>query len=437
MLEELLLAQGAVKTSGRVECDLDYEPAAELWSAGVIEYSRLNLNPAPATVPETAGQTHLSVVPAVSGWNRKNPFAATVERIQKITGLESGKDVYHLELSLEDSGLRYQPGDSLGVWAPNDPETVAELLRLLGLDPTARIDDSGDISDIEGLLTDRLELTRLSADVVRSYAKFTEGRALETHFDRLDETGRRAFIESRQFIDLVQEYPARLAAGDLAAMLRPLAPRSYSIASSQDLVDEDVHLTVASLYSDALGIRRTGVASGHLNRRLQAGDELRVFLEPNRRFRLPEDRGKPLILIAAGTGVAPYRAFLQQLEHENAATDTWLIYGNPNLRTDFLYQREWLNWRSTGLLTRIDCAWSRDQQEKRYVQHLVAEHIEELVRWLDRGTSVYLCGGLAMGQAVEQALRDGLAGFRGIDTDAAASEIAALRRDGRLLKDLY
>jgi sulfite reductase (NADPH) flavoprotein alpha-component len=220
-------------------------------------------------------------------------------------------------------------------------------------------------------------------------------------------------------------------------LLRPLAPRSYSIASSQASVDEEVHLTVATLHSNSCGEQRRGVASDFLNHRLAPGDEVSVFLEPNRRFRLPEDRDTPLIFIAAGTGIAPYRAFLQQLEAENAAPDTWLIFGNPHLRTDFLYQREWLDWRKSGILTRIDGAFSRDQADKRYVQHVVREQAERIDEWLARKARIYICGGLAMGREVEAALLDVLAQQRGLSLEQAAGQLAELRRQGRLLKDLY
>jgi sulfite reductase (NADPH) flavoprotein alpha-component len=223
----------------------------------------------------------------------------------------------------------------------------------------------------------------------------------------------------------------------LVRLLRPLTPRSYSIASSQSSVDDEVHLTVATRQSMSTGPQRLGVASELLNHRLQPGDTVGVFLEPNPRFRLPADPSKPIIVIAAGTGIAPYRAFFQQLEEQGHRSRTWLIFGNPHLRHDFLYQREWLGWRASGLLERIDTAFSRDQAEKRYVQHVVKERAAELSEWLDWGAYIYVCGGLAMGQQVEQALRDGIAAHRGLTTGAANAWLSQLRRERRLLKDLY
>lgn len=440
-LEEMLVAQGANTFGERIDCDIDYEQAALAWSDEVVAYGRENLfleSAAQSVTPHTA---HLSVVPQSARWNRLSPFSATVERVQKITGLESTKDVYHVELSLQGSGLEYHPGDALGVWAHNRHELVAEVLNALRIEAGEEVLLDGHRHTAHELLTRRRELTRLSADTVQAYAVLAQNPELRTHFERLDENQQREFIERRQFADLVREYPvneaARIRAGDLVDLLRPLAPRSYSIASSQTSVDEEVHLTVATLYSNAAGEERRGVASDYLNHHLEPGDEVGVFLEPNRRFRLPENRDTPLIMISAGTGIAPYRAFLQQLEADGESPDTWLIFGNPHLRTDFLYQREWLEWRRQGLLKRIDGAFSRDQANKRYVQNIVREQGERIVQWLDLQARIYLCGGLAMGREVELALRDVLAEHRGLNSEQATEQLAELRRQGRLLKDLY
>jgi len=442
-LENLLLARGASTFADRVECDIDVQPAAGEWSAEVVRFGLEQLAPegsaSPATAP--AHSNRLSIVPQATAWSRARPFAATVERVQKITGLGSEKDVYHVELSLEGSGLQYEPGDSLGVWARNSHELVGEVLDELRIAPDQEVVLDGHRHSIGELLIRHRELTRLSPDTVEGYARAAGRTELEGRYGALDAEGQRAFIERRQFIDLLREYPlpanTRIGAEELAGMLRPLAPRSYSIASSRASVDEEVHLTVATLFSDAIGEPRRGVASDFLNHRLEPGDEVGVFLEPNRRFRLPEDEQAPIILIGAGTGVAPYRAFMQELEARGDAPDSWLIFGNPHLRTDFLYQREWLEWRRRGLLKRIDVAFSRDQAEKHYVQHIVRDEADRIARWLDRGARIYVCGCLAMGRDVEEALRDVLAGRHGMDAEQAAEELSALRRQGRLLKDLY
>ena len=290
---------------------------------------------------------------------------------------------------------------------------------------------------ISKVLTDHLEITRLTSDTVIAYAGATHQKDLEDFFSVLGADKQQRFIEQRQLADLVEDYPARLPAQELVEILRPLAPRSYSIASSNKAVDEEAHLTVATLQSNANGTDRQGVASGFLNQRINTGERVGVFLEPNSRFRLPEDPAKPVIMIAAGTGIAPYRAFMQELEEREANHDTWLIFGNPHLRTDFLYQREWLRWRDSGLLNRIDTAWSRDQADKHYVQDVIREQVASIDEWLQRGACIYLCGSLQMGQAVLEVLPEALAAQRGISADEAAAVISELRREKRIKKDLY
>jgi sulfite reductase (NADPH) flavoprotein alpha-component len=439
-LERLLEARGAVKFAERIECDLDYQYPAEQFSGEVIEFGRetlgLDHSTEPAVKPQSSAP-QLSIVPNLPLWSRKRPFPATVESVFRLTAAESLKDIHHVTLSLNGSGLQYEPGDALGVWAYNNPELVSELLAITAIDPAAKIERDGATRTVRDWLTRHLEITRLAPDSVKAWAALTGSPHLADYLDELPADQFRAFIEQRQLIDLATEYPVQIDAPGLLQLLRPLTPRSYSIASSQAAVEDEVHLTVVTRQSNATNQQRQGVASEFLNHRLQPGDTVGVFLEPNPRFRLPEDRSKPIIVIAAGTGIAPYRAFFQQLEQEERSSRTWLIFGNPNLRSDFLYQSEWLNWRAAGLLERIDTAFSRDQEEKRYVQHVVEESSARISEWLDWGAHIYLCGCLAMGEQVEHALRQGLAKHRGLTAEEATACLSQLRRERRFMKDLY
>jgi sulfite reductase (NADPH) flavoprotein alpha-component len=438
VLDQRLQELGARAWGKRVECDVNYANDATAYTDEVIRYALDELTDGePSEKSNTLTTNHLSLVPTESRWNRANPFSAEVGQIQKITGVDSGKDIYHIELSLDDAGLNYEAGDALGVWAPNDSELVGGILAALEIGPSEIVNFNEQDITISKVMTDHLEITRLSVDTVFAYANAAQQKDLEDFYSGLEADQQQAFIAQRQFADLVDEYPARLPAQTLVELLRPLAPRSYSIASSQKAVDEEVHLTVATLTSNATGTKRQGVASGFLNQRLRTGDQLGVFLEPNKRFRLPEDPETPIIMIAAGTGIAPYRAFMQELEDRESSPDSWLIFGNPHLRTDFLYQREWLGWRESGLLNRIDTAWSRDQAEKHYVQDVVGEQIASIDEWLQRGACIYLCGSLQMGHEVLETLQHALASHRDIDTDLAAALVADLRRQRRIKKDLY
>jgi len=437
-LDEKLQKLGAKAFGERVECDVDFEPGSSQYTDEVLRYARETLQSDDQPVKTgMQGANHLSLVPNESRWSRAQPFNAEVGQIQRITGSNSDKDIYHLEILLDDSELQYEAGDSLGVWANNDPQLVDWILTQLQIGPSEIVHYDDRDMTVSHTLTEHLEITRLSVDNVLAYARAGQKSELENHFSSLDAVQQQAFIEQRQLADLVEEYRTQIPAQTLVEILRPLAPRSYSIASSQKAVAEEAHLTVATLNSNATGTQRHGVASGFLNQRLEPGESVRVFLEPNRRFRLPENAQAPVIMIAAGTGIAPFRAFMQELEESDSNPDSWLIFGNPHLRTDFLYQREWLRWRDNGLLNRIDTAWSRDQPEKRYVQHVVREQAAQIDEWLQRGAYIYLCGSLQMGQAVLDALQDALAIQRDIAPDKAAKLISELRREKRIRKDLY
>lgn len=437
-LDKRLQELGASSFGQRLECDVDYAKQARVYSEEVVDYARVNLaSENHSGKHEPSSTHHLSLVPNQLQWSREQPLAAEVGLVQKITAEDSAKEVYHLELLLEDSGLQYQPGDALGVWAPNNPQIVERLLDIFEIPASVPVRINEKEFSLGDALTNQLEITRLTNKTVLNYAIVSGQEELTTVFSRLDAKQQQSYIEQRQLIDLAEEYPSQLDPQCLVDSLRPLASRSYSIASSQKTVDEEVHLTVATLNSKANGIRRTGVASDFLNNRVKPGEQVKVFLEPNRRFRLPENPQAPIIMIAAGTGIAPYRAFMQELEGRSSAPDSWLIFGNPSLRTDFLYQREWLHWRDKGLLNRIDTAWSRDGSAKHYVQDVIREHAEHISEWLQRGAYVYLCGSLQMGQAVQQSLQAVLAQQQGIEPDQASNAFADLRRQGRIKKDLY
>jgi len=344
-LDDRLRALGAQAFGQRVECDVDFAASANIYKDEIIRFAHEKLTCQKSTIENSftandpSTTSHLSLVQADSRWSRTLPFSAEVGQIQKITGPGSARDVYHLELSLENSGLQYQPGDALGVWAPNDPDLVAQILETLHIDSTDSVRVNGNDLNISEALIHHLEITRLSTDTVLGIAKAGRQSGLEVFFSGLEPDQQSVFMKQRQLADLVDEYPPVISPQALVDLLRPLSPRSYSIASSQNTVDDEIHLTVATLTSNAIGKPRKGVASGFLGRRLSAGGQVRVFLESNDRFHLPENREAPIIMIAAGTGIAPYRAFMQELESRGASPDSWLIFGNPHLRTDFLYQR--------------------------------------------------------------------------------------------------
>jgi len=425
-----LAAAGAQRLAPLVECDLDYATAAESWTATVLDEAETRLgrqaNPA---APQ------LRVVPPAPRFTKHSPFEAALLVNQRITGHGSSKDVRHLELDLQGSGLRWEAGDSLGVAIRNPDRVVDPVLEALGLPGDAGI-DAGSTTLREALIRER-EVTVLNRSFLEAWAGVEPSGRLAAQLEALRGAGLGRWMQARHVVDVLREFPAEIEPARLVEMLRPLAPRLYSIASAPEFADEEVHLTVALLRYEAFGATHWGAGSSWLALDRDEGDPVPVYVEPNERFRLPAD-DVPVIMIGPGTGVAPFRAFLQARAARGATGRNWLLFGDRNFATDFLYQSEWLRYRKQGLLDRLDVAFSRDQADKRYVQHRMREEAAELYRWLDEGAHLYVCGDAsAMAPDVDRALRDIIAAATHCDEDAVETYLAELRRAGRYQRDVY
>ncbi|MCG8368875.1 MAG: assimilatory sulfite reductase (NADPH) flavoprotein subunit [Proteobacteria bacterium] len=423
---------GAERFESIVECDLDYDAAAAAWSTRVVDRLADLLDaPAPGAVPR------LQAVPSAPVHGRESPFAAEVLVNQKITGAGSGKDVRHIELSIEGSGLDYEPGDSLAVVTGNPPQLVDELLDVLSLDREAIVAVGDEQLPLIEALTDRLEITALNLGFLRAWAAHGNSDALHSIIENDDQAVLSGFLEAHQVVDVVRRYPADVKAREFADMLRPLSPRSYSIASSAAANPGEVHLTVAAVRYEAFGRPHWGAASTLLADRLSEGDTVPVFVEKNPRFRLPAP-DVPIVMIGPGTGVAPFRAFVEERVEQNAGGDSWLFFGDRTVHDDFLYQLEWQRHLKRGDLTRLDVAFSRDQRRKVYVQDRLRERGAELYRWIENGAVVYVCGDAKnMAGDVEEALIDVLAEHGEDDRDAAAARLREMRRAKRYQRDVY
>jgi sulfite reductase (NADPH) flavoprotein alpha-component len=426
-----LESAGAKRLAPLVECDLDYAAPSGTWSARVLEEAAALLgNEAPAAGPV------LRVVPAAPRATRSAPFAATLLLNQRITGRGSSKEVRHLELSVEGSELSWQPGDSLGVAIRNPDRVVEPLLEALGLGGESATGTPG--RSLRAALAHEREATALNRPFLEAWAAAEPTGRLGALLESLRGAGLGRWMHARHVVDVVREFPAEVDAPRFVEMLRPLAPRLYSIASAPEFSDEEIHLTVALLAYESFGRPHWGAGSSWLALDRDEGDTLDVFVEPNERFRLPADDAAPVIMIGPGTGVAPFRAFLQAREARGATGRNWLLFGDRNFATDFLYQAEWLRLRKRGLLTRLDVAFSRDQADKRYVQHRMLESAHELYRWLDEGAYLYVCGDAkAMAPDVDRALRDIVTAGGGHDEDGVEDYLAGLRRAGRYQRDVY
>ena len=431
--DELLAKLGGERLLERQDCDLEYQAEAAAWLDKIVPLvGSLAAAPAAATGTGNASGSPAPAAPT-SAYNKANPFPATLLVRQKITGRDSEKDVRHIEIDLSGSGLQYRAGDALGVWFENDPAVVEEILAAVSLKGDEPVNAGGQGKTVREALLHDWEIGLNTPQFVQGYAEISSNPALKEAAADAS-----AYAAANPIAGIVSQYPAALTAGQLAGLLRPLAPRLYSISSAPEEVGEEVHLTVGVLRYEHNGISRTGAASDFLGERLEEEGSVRVFVEENPRFRLPENPDTPVIMIGAGTGVAPFRAFMQQRAANGDSGKNWLIFGNQHFTQDFLYQTEWQGWAKDGLLNKYDFAWSRDQEEKIYVQHKIREEAAELWQWLQQGAHIYVCGDASrMAKDVEQALLDTIAEQGGLSADDADEYLDNLRQEGRYQRDVY
>ena len=424
---------GGERLLDRVDSDVEYQGAAAEWRTRVVEVLKAR---APAATPAQLATSGSVNDIHTSPYTKEAPLTATLSVNQKITGRDSEKDVRHVEIDLGDSGLRYQPGDALGVWYQNDPALVNELAELLWLKGDEPVSVDGKTLPLAEALTWHFELTVNTANIVENYATLTRSETLLPLVG--DKAQLQHYAATTPIVNMVRFSPAQLDAQALIDLLRPLTPRLYSIASSQAETENEVHVTVGVVRYDIEGRARAGGASSFLADRVEEDGEVRVFIEHNDNFRLPANPQTPVIMIGPGTGIAPFRAFMQQRAAEGAEGKNWLFFGNPHFTEDFLYQVEWQSYVKEGVLSRIDLAWSRDQQQKVYVQDKLREQGAELWRWINDGAHIYVCGDAnRMAKDVEQTLLEVIAEFGAMDAEAADEFLSELRVERRYQRDVY
>ncbi|MFM4832587.1 assimilatory sulfite reductase (NADPH) flavoprotein subunit [Aeromonas media] len=428
--DDFLSKAGAERIHELASLDVDYQDAAKAWGEQAVNAVAATLSAGAATA-SVAGSVQAAV--GHSQYHKENPFPARLSVNQKITGRDSTKDIRHIEINLEESGITYQPGDALGIWFDNDADLVGEVLALTGL--------SGDEATAQGplraALTRHFELTRLHGGFITGLADISGNAALKDLAG--DKAQVNALVASAQVVDVLKRFPATLTAEQLVKLLRPLTPRLYSIASAQSEVEEEVHLTVGVVrYPQEDGTVRSGGASSYLADRLAEDAEVRVFVEHNDNFRLPANPDTPVIMVGPGTGIAPFRAFMQEREAQGAEGKNWLFFGNPHFTQDFLYQVEWQRYVKSGLLSKISLAFSRDQANKIYVQDRLREAGLELYQWLEAGAHFYVCGDANhMAKDVQEALLDVISDHGHKSREEAEEYLSELRRAKRYQRDVY
>ena len=431
--DQRLTELGATAIVPRTDCDVDYDDLAEKWINDLIQALTASMQPGAAPPSASAAMSQSSQV----SYDRKHPFAAPVLENLLLSGRGSNKEVRHIELSLEGSGLQYQPGDAVGVYAQNDPALVAQLIEKLGFDADAAVTLDNDSEKLSNALRHHREITVLTRPLLEKWADLAESATLKALI--ADKKALNEWMRGRDVLDLVESYPLpEIDASGFVSLLRKLPPRLYSIASSQSAVDEEVHLTVATVRYRAHQRDRCGVASGWLADRLTDNATVPIYIDGNKNFKLPDDDNVPVIMIGPGTGVAPFRSFMQEREERGARGSNWLFFGDQHFLSDFLYQSEWLAWRKSGLLTHLDVAFSRDQAEKIYVQHRLRNKAIEIWSWLQEGAHIYVCGDADnMAPDVNEALLDIICQQGHKNRDDANEYLRQLTRDKRYQRDVY
>lgn len=428
-LEEL----GGTRITPRVDCDLDFEEPAAVWAEAVIA----GLSEGESSSPSLSAASVSASAPAESVYSRSNPFRAEVLENINLNGRGSNKETRHLEISLEGSGLTYQPGDSLGVYPENEPELVDLLLAEMNWDPEEAVRVKEETVTLKEALSSHFEITVLTKPLVEKAAKLSNNE--ELHQLASDSSRLKSYIDGRDLVDLVRDFkPWNSSAQEFVSILRKMPARLYSISSSFEANPDEVHLTIGAVRYDAHGRERKGVCSILCSERLQPGDILPVFIQHNENFKLPENPETPIIMVGPGTGIAPFRSFMQEREENGAEGKSWLFFGDQHFVTDFLYQTEWQKWLKDGVLSKLDVAFSRDDDEKVYVQHRMQENSRELFEWLEEGASVYICGDEKnMAHDVHNTLIDIIEKEGGMSREQAAEYLADMQKNKRYQRDVY
>jgi len=429
-------ALGATRLAARVDCDVDFEDAVDAWVDAVLQSLPTIAGGAVSNSVSTNGAVVLSQPVSGVQFDRKHPFFAPILEKTQLNGRGSQKETWHLELSLEGSGLVFEPGDSLGIYPQNPPSLVREVLYTAMLNGNKQVVFQEKENTLRHFLLREVELTVLTREVIEKYAAWTSNAKLKAILE--DNAALKKFLWGRNVVDLLREFPAALSEATLLSFLRKMPPRLYSIASSMEAHPDEVHLTVAAVRYQYGGFPHLGAASTFLADRVPVGEALPVFIEGNEYFKLPDDDARDIIMVGPGTGVAPFRAFVEQRTERGALGKNWLFFGNPHFETDFLYQTEWLNHLKRGTLDRLDVAFSRDQAEKIYVQQRLAERSKLIYERLENGAYFYVCGDKErMAADVQNAVLQIVAQESGKGQEHAEEYLKGLKKQRRYLEDVY
>lgn len=430
--DERLAALGAQRLFDRVDCDVDFEAPAEQWLSEVIPL----MAEGAATIAVLDTDNRVAAKPA---YNRKNPFPAKLLVNRLLTAENSSKETRHYEISIAGSGLSYEAGDAMCVVPTNCPQLVADIVKSLGCTGSEDEPVNGELMTLSEALRTHFEIKTPSKEFVEEIAKRSGDQELNGILQAGDKEKLSNYLWGRDTLDLLLQFPAvEFSAAEFLGLLKPLQHRAYSISSSSKLTPDTVHLTVASVRYDAHGRHHKGVCSTYLADLVDGNTDVKIFFTPNNNFRVPADDSLPMIMVGPGTGIAPFRAFLQERQARNASGKNWLFFGDRNAATDFIYRDEIEAMKTSGLLTKLDLAFSRDQAEKIYVQDRMKQHGAELFTWLEQGGYFFVCGdAYRMAKDVDQALHDVIREHGKMSLVQAVEYVNSLKKDKRYVRDVY
>jgi sulfite reductase (NADPH) flavoprotein alpha-component len=440
-----LEALGAQRLHARVDCDVDYREAAEAWMlavwqvlAGEVSTASASGAQAGGAMPSLSAPSRTFAPRSVDAYSREHPFHAEVLESFTLNGRGSDKETRFMKLSLEPSGLSFEPGDSLGIFPQNHPSLVDDFIAEMRWNADELVPAGKEEMPLREALLKRYEITRLTRPLLQQAAEFSRDGLHELVHRRSDDE-LDAYVAGRDLIDLARDFSlVGIPPRDFVRSLRRIPARLYSISSSYQATPGEVDLTISVLRYHAHKRDRLGACSSYCAERVRLGDRVPVYVSANPNFRMPTDPGVPIIMVGAGTGVAPFRAFLEQREEAGAASRAWLFFGDRRFRTDFLYQLDWLRWRKQGVLTRMDVAFSRDASAKVYVQHRMLQRSREIYAWLQEGACFYVCGDeKRMAPDVHAALTAIVRQEGGMSDEQAKDYLDVLRQQNRYQRDVY
>ena len=429
--DDRLAELGAKRLYDRIDCDVEFEDLAESWISSVI--------PMMADGASVAIVTDNSNTNDKPKYNRKNPFSTRITSNRLLTSKDSSKETRHYEFSLEGSGLTYEAGDALNVVPQNCPELVANIVKAIACTGEEDEPINGELMPLSEALRTHFEIKLPSKELLQEIANRSGDQELNGLLDSADKNAISKYLWGRDTLDLLLKFSGiEFSAAEFIALLKPLQHRAYSISSSGKMHSDSVHLTVASVRYNTHDREHKGVCSTYMADLINADSEVKIFFSPNKSFRVPTDDSLPMIMVGPGTGIAPFRAFLQEREFRKASGQNWLLFGDRNSATDYIYQDEIEAMQQRGIINRLDLAFSRDQEEKIYVQDRMRENGKEMFSWLEQGGSFFVCGDATyMAKDVDIALHDIITEHGNKTAEQATDYVNQLKKEKRYVRDVY